>query len=282
MVTGVEGQSLDQFGQAVLARVRESRPRTLVLDLRLNRGGNQDLRYGFVADLIRATGGDTRMYVLVGRGVFSATQRILDELAHLGGATLVGEPASSRPNAYGDSYRETLPYSGISFRTSVLWHQFDWRDQPWTAIDIAVPYRYADYLAGRDPALEAALAGRLPPDLGEALQAVFARDEASPAVALVHAHFDDPATRYADRARQVEEAVRWLLSAGKAADAVVVAEVATARLPDSVHAWTLLAHAQAAAGHAALARTAAEQVIRLDPNNRNVRRFLPEAKPAPQ
>lgn len=274
MVTGIQGQSLDQFGEAILARARETEPATLVLDLRLNRGGNQDLRYGFIADIIRATGAGTRLYVLTGRGTFSASQRILDELATLGDAIVVGEPASSRPNSYGDSYRDTLPHSRIALRTSTLWQQFDWRDVAWTPVDIGVPLTYADYASGQDPALDIALTRGLPQDLDAKLQAAIARDGPDAVAPTVRAFLDNPQNRYADAEGSLLHALRPLLSAGKAAEAVAAAQVVTERIPDSTRAWTLLAYAHEAAGDGARARIAAEHVIRIDPNNRDVRRFV--------
>jgi hypothetical protein len=52
----------------------------VVLDLRLNQGGNGYLAHGFVRELIKTEDADTRLFVLTWRGTFSRSQFILDDL----------------------------------------------------------------------------------------------------------------------------------------------------------------------------------------------------------
>src|SRR5690606_6506473 len=279
MVTGIDGQSLGDFGERILEVVARDNPRAVVLDLRLNRGGNQDLRFPFVADLVRATDDDTRLFVLVGRGSFSATQKLIGDLALYADAVLVGEPAGSRPDAYGDSYRETLPNSGITLRVSTRWHQDELHDGDWTPIDLWAPLAYADYVAGRDPALEAALAYVPPDPLWQ--QALRHADDPRAAAAVAQAYLDVPAHRYADRPRALVQASHRLLAQGKAEASLAIAGLGATQFPDSVRLWTIVAHAADAAGDPSRARDAAQQAIRLDPDNRDVKRFLPPGVPRP-
>lgn len=274
MVTGTDSQSLEQFGDAILRQVRTTNPGSVILDLRLNRGGNHDLRFPFIAGLIKAEDEDTRLYVLAGRGSFSATQRLLDDLSNYSDAVLVGEPASSRPNSYGDSYKDTLPNSGIAFRTSMLWHQLDHRDLDWTPIDIAAPLAYDDYLAGRDPALDVALQRQVPTDLPSAVAAAAGLADAAAVTGVIEAYLGDPTTRHADVEQSLVDAIVPLLSMTPADVALAAAELAAARLPDSTRALTVLAFAYHRAGQPERAREAARRVVDLDPNNRDVRRLL--------
>jgi hypothetical protein len=274
MVTGTRQQSLADFGHAVLAQARQANPATLVIDLRLNRGGNHDLRFPFIADMIKAEDDDTRLYVLAGRGAFSATQRFLDDLANYSDAVLVGEPASSKPNSHGDSYKDTLPNSGISFRTSMLWHQLDHRDRPWTPIDIAVPLSHADYAAGRDPVLEAALGRAIPANLADDLGAAARQPEPETAVRAIDRHVRDPANRYVDREQALVDAIVPLIAPATSAPALLAAERAAVLLPDSAKVLTVLAFARHRAGQSDAARHAARRVIALDPDNRDVRPLL--------
>ena len=80
-------------------RPHASKTRALILDLRLNHGGNGNLRTRLVRELIRAEDADTRLFVLTWRGTFSASQFILDDLDRLTDAVFVGEPASSKPSS---------------------------------------------------------------------------------------------------------------------------------------------------------------------------------------
>lgn len=274
MVTGIKGQSLGDFGERIRERAAATNPRAIILDVRLNRGGNQDLRFPFIADLIKAEDADTRLYVLSWRGAFSATQPILDDLALFTEAVLIGEPASSRPNGYGDSYRIVLPNSGLTVRTSIKYHQRDNRERPWTPIDVAAPYRFADYVAGRDPALAAALAYSPGPAFGERLIAAAQRGGVAAALAELEAHLAAPANRWSDFEMDIGVAAQRLLSGGQGAAALAVAGRAAARFPDSARLAMVEAILAEAQGDRARAFDAGRRVQAIEPNNREARSLL--------
>jgi tetratricopeptide (TPR) repeat protein len=281
MVTGTKQQSLDAFGAAILEQARATNPAVLVIDLRLNRGGNHDLRFPFIADMIKAEDHDTRLYILAGRGSFSATQRLLDDLANYSEAVLVGEPASSKPNSYGDSYKDTLPNSGIAFRTSMLWHQLDHRDLPWTPIDVTVPLTHADYAAGRDPVLEAALRQAVADDLPTELAAAAKQADAAMAAQAIDAYVRNPVNRYADWEQAFVGAILPLITPATLSHALAAAEEAAALLPASTRVLTILAFARFHAGNLDGARAAARRVVELDPNNRDVHPLLRGSRTGP-
>jgi hypothetical protein len=108
-------------------------------------------------EAIDAEGG---LYVLIGRRTFSAAVLLTGELERLTKAVFVGEPASSPPNFYGNDSFFSLPYSGLQGSITNGYHQRStWEDvSPWTPPDIWAPLTAEDAAAGRDPALEAALA----------------------------------------------------------------------------------------------------------------------------
>jgi hypothetical protein len=274
MVTGIKGQSLADFGERIRERAAATNPRVIVLDVRLNRGGNQDLRFPFVADLIKAEDADTQLRVLSWRGAFSATQPILDDLAQFTDAVLIGEPASSRPNGYGDSYRIVLPNSGITVRTSIKYHQRDTRDRPWTAIDVATPYRFADYAMGRDPALAAALASDRGPALGARLAAAAARGGTAGALAELDAHIADPANRWSDFEIDLGAAAQRLQADKQPVAALAVARRAAARVPGSARLALIEAIIAEGAGDRALAAGAAQRALSIEPDNREARSLL--------
>ena len=282
MVTGIKGQSLAAFGERIRERAAATNPRAIILDVRLNRGGNQELRFPFIADLIKAEDSDTRLYVLSWRGAFSATQPILDDVALFTDAVLIGEPASSKPNGYGDSYRILLPNSGITVRTSIKYHQRDNRDRPWTAIDIAAPYRFADYVAGRDPALAVALAHLPGPTLGEQLADAARRGGATAALAALDAHIEAPSNRYSDFELDLSAAAQRL-QADKLGDAALaVAGRAAARFPTIARLALVEAFIAEANGDAALAADAARRAQAIEPDSREARSLLERlAGPAP-
>jgi hypothetical protein len=275
MVTDVEGQTLGEFGQRIRARAEATNPRAVILDVRLNRGGNMDLRFRLVRELIKAEDDDTRLFVLTWRGAFSATQALLDDLSRYSDAILIGEPASSKPNSFGDSFRITLPNSGLTVRTSIRWHQIDDGDDPWTPVDVATPLTFADYAAGLDPALDAALRYTPSPSLEQQIiQAARSGGAAAVRNALT-SYLAERSNRYADVEGQLLAASQRLVDHEKRnEEALYVAQLTTERFARSVDAWSVLAHVGEATSRYDVARMAAARTLELDPNNRWARSLM--------
>ena len=152
--------SLRAFVHRAIAAADSADANRIVLDLRLNGGGNAYFNRQILLPLIKSRY-DTRdkLFVITGRRTWSAAQMLVTELQKYSNATFVGEPSASKGNHYGDSYRIVLPNSKVTFRVSTLWHQYlDSRDKR-EIIEPALPVQltFADYAAGRDPILAAAL-----------------------------------------------------------------------------------------------------------------------------
>jgi hypothetical protein len=268
MVTDTKDETLGAYGQRILDRVRATNPAMIILDLRLDQGGNGDLRNGLVASLIRCEDADTRLFVLVGRGTFSASEFILEDLDRLTDAVFIGEPASSRPTGYGDAYRAILPNSGIAVRTSIKYWQSGQDMRPYIPVDVAAPLTFANYAAGRDPALAAALAYQPPPPLGEQLTAAAARGAAPAAVKAAIAYVDDPAHRYSDMKSKLTVAEQEMLEGKQGAAALEVARWSAKRFPRSSDLAIVRALAADAQGRKEEAREAIDAALAIDPNNR--------------
>lgn len=153
--------SLSAFMARAIAVADSAGADKFVLDLRLNGGGNGDFNKQIMLPLIKSKY-DTpgHLYVLTGRRTWSAAQMLVTELMKYTTAIFVGEPTASHGNHFGDSYRIVMPNSGVTVRVSTLWHQYlDSRDKR-LMIDpeIRAPLTFADYVAGRDPALQAIVA----------------------------------------------------------------------------------------------------------------------------
>ena len=281
MVADVKDQSLTQFGQKIRKRAEALNPRAVILDLRLNQGGGGHLRNGLVRELIRTEDEDTRLFVLTWRGTFSASQFIMDDLDRLTGAVFVGEPASSKPSSYGDAFRTPLPNSGIQVRSSIYYWQQGQNDDPWTWIDVATPYSFADYEAGRDPALEAALAYGPPPSLRDRLLAAAKAGGPDGLRRAVAAYRADPANRYSKITTNLLVAAEYMNHAKHGDAAIIVAQAVAEQEPQSVDAAHVLAHLAFANGRKGLARTWARRVIELDPDHRFARSLLERIDEAP-
>ncbi|HWG32843.1 MAG TPA: S41 family peptidase, partial [Gemmatimonadaceae bacterium] len=144
-----DNATLEQFSDRLMAFIDTAQIDRLVIDLRLNRGGNGELRLPLVRALLRTPKINTRgkLFVLIGRSTFSAAQFLLDDLQEYSMALFVGEPSGSKGNTYGDSRQIKLPNSGITVRASVYYWQ-DWSPfvtRQWTAPDVAAEMSFADY-----------------------------------------------------------------------------------------------------------------------------------------
>lgn len=132
-----------------------------VLDLRLNGGGNGQWNRDILRALLKSRyDAPGRLLVITGRRTWSAAGMLIDDLENFSDAVFVGEPSAARGIGYGDSQRLVLPNSHVTLRVSTLYWQFwDPRDtRPWIEPAVPAEMTLGDYVAGRDPALAAAIA----------------------------------------------------------------------------------------------------------------------------
>ena len=231
------GEPLEKFLTRALAAADSERAERFVLDLRLNGGGNGYYNRTIVRALIRSRF-DTRgtLFVITSRRTFSAAQMLISDLEEWTNPIFVGEPSSSRGNAFGDSRRLVMPNSKVTLRVSTLWWQYwDTRDtRPWIAPEIAVLLTADAYRAGRDPALEAIAGFALGPTLAERIKPMLAARDSTAASAAIDAFRADPVNAWQDPARWLIAVASELQGEGKA-DAAALADRLRARLP----AWTM-------------------------------------------
>lgn len=144
--------------RGLLRRARSKKVRRIVVDLRLNPGGDNTQYYDLLEALRRpAIGRAGRLRVLIGRHTYSAAGNLAADIDGSTRAKLVGEPTGGSPSNWGDSTQVTLPSLGLTAYVATSYQQFG--DERALAVnpDVRVELSSADYFAGRDPALEAAL-----------------------------------------------------------------------------------------------------------------------------
>jgi hypothetical protein len=135
----------------------------LVIDMRWNQGGNytkgrEYLVYKliFMPALNRAG----HLFVITGRGSFSAGMTNITDFRRETEAILVGEPTGARPNGYQENHMFTLPNSKLRASCSMLKYRF----HPDSESDTIFPDQRIDpdwpmYKAGKDGVLQWILAG---------------------------------------------------------------------------------------------------------------------------
>ncbi len=155
-------QPFNRYAEALLKFLDENPVERMVIDLRLNGGGNSAIFDPFIAALARRRDINQpgRLFVLIGRGTFSSAYLNALRLKRETKAILVGEPTGQRPNAYGEVRTMNLPHSKLLVQYSTKYFKTMDGDPPTLSPDILVERSSWHYASGRDPALERALSYR--------------------------------------------------------------------------------------------------------------------------
>ena len=150
------GETVEAFFNRVFDYIETNKIDKLVLDMRLNGGGNNYLNLPLTIGMIKSRVNKRgNLFVIIGRETFSAAQNAVNELEKYTNAIFVGEPTAATPNHFGDARNVVLPNSKVAIRASTLWWQdMDPRDtRKWTAPQLAAELTSADYKANVDPAM---------------------------------------------------------------------------------------------------------------------------------
>lgn len=185
-------------------------------------------------------------------------------------AVFVGEPPGAALNHYGDAIANRLPNSGMTLTVSQRYWQFSLSDDTSRTMMIEVPaqFSFADWAAGRDPALDAIL----PPGRYHRVLDVLESEGSAAARRL-----------YAEQASKAGGVSWWepwdrddmrrlgqrLLQGDRIEDALAAFELSAERFPDWWRSWDGLGEGLAAAGRTAEAVRAYRRALEIAPNNWN-------------
>ncbi|HKB14471.1 MAG TPA: hypothetical protein VKF62_00315 [Planctomycetota bacterium] len=156
-----EGQPIGPFLESLLAAARSNPLRRLVIDLRVNGGGNSALLSPFITAIRKDRGLNRKgkILVLIGRRTFSSAVLNARELREGTKAIFVGEPTGGNPYS---PFREVaglrLPNAGLRLYYSQRCIRPGRAPAAAILPDVPVDVVSSDFFAGRDPVLEAALA----------------------------------------------------------------------------------------------------------------------------
>ena len=158
-------ETLQDFGVHLEAAYRADKVRTLVIDLRFNTGGNQDLGRAMMERLQAASEG-RNVYVITGRATFSAGIFHAAQWKQWGKATFVGEPVGDGLDFWSEGGNFSLPNSGLVVHFANAFHSYSRKEYPERkpyfadlSIDTLAPDHpaspsFQDYQLGRDPAMD--------------------------------------------------------------------------------------------------------------------------------
>jgi tetratricopeptide (TPR) repeat protein len=270
-------ESLADFSKRLLAFVEANDVDRLVLDLRLNRGGDGTLLRPLVVGLVKSkVNRPGRLFALIGRSTWSAAQFLLNELEEYTDVLFVGEPSGSKGNHYGDSRRITLPHSQLTVRVSVYYWQdwAPWDARQWTAPHVAAELSSAGYRAGDDPALKAALAYVPREPLRQVLDEALNEGGVELALKRFREFKADPVNKFADTEQTLLVAGERLLNEKKPEQSLLLFRLASEESPRSSRALYAVALAHARAGDRELALKSLERALDLDPKFYEVSEML--------
>ncbi len=167
---------IGDFLSMVLSRISKERPKFVVMDLRMNEGGDYTRTYSFMGAMTSLLEPDGRIYALTSGFTFSAAITTTGAIRMFGGerATIVGSPVGDRLDFWAEGGRFQLPNSFITvgytsgrhdyhqrcsdFTTCYWLNEFHLVRVPTLDPDIDAPITFAAYKALRDPAMEAVMA----------------------------------------------------------------------------------------------------------------------------
>jgi tetratricopeptide (TPR) repeat protein len=193
-------QTIEQYFNQVGEFIDKNPVEKLVLDVRMNGGGNNYLNKPIITNIIAAKkiNQPGKFFCIIGRRTFSACQNLVNELSKYTEVTFVGEPTSENINFYGDTRTETLPNSRLGVNLSWLWWQnLDPRDKrPWMAPHLATALRFEDYQKGNDPAMEAIETARIEKDIEATLRNLVQQGKFDEATDIAKAYIQNPVHQY--------------------------------------------------------------------------------------
>ena len=145
-----------EFSNRIESAARPDKVRAIVIDMRLNGGGDNTKYASLIALLNEPAMKRKKLYVLIGRATFSAAANFVAEVEQYTKATFVGEPTGGGVKFYSDHPQlVSLPFSGLHVIIAAEYTERGTPNDRRLAIapDVRIPIRSADYFAGRDPAL---------------------------------------------------------------------------------------------------------------------------------
>ena len=165
------GVTIQSFLSSVDSLLVARKPANVVLDMRMNGGGDLNTTRAFVQALPTRVSG--RVFVLTSPYTFSAAISTVGYLKQAAPdrVTIVGEMVGDRLEFWAEGRPATLPASGMMIGRATERHDYATGCKPYTdchgnvvrnpisvrslAPDIVAPWTLADYQAGRDPGMAA-------------------------------------------------------------------------------------------------------------------------------
>ncbi len=266
-------EPIDAFYKKVFAFIDNNDVDKLVLDVRLNEGGNNYKNKPVVTGIIenKKINKPGKLFVIIGRRTFSACQNLVNELHNYTNALFVGEPTAENINFYGDTRRVVLPKTGIPVFLSFAWWQDkpQWENADWLAPQLAVDMNFYDYCSNKDPVLQACLdfSEKDPViDPIQRLKDLFMAGKMDEVEKEAKGMIGNPKYRYIEFETKINDAGYNLLNGKQTEGAIFIFQLNTRLFPKSANAWDSFAEANWKAKKKDKAIEYYNKAIELDPH----------------
>ncbi|RXG24145.1 tetratricopeptide repeat protein [Leeuwenhoekiella marinoflava] len=269
-------ESTKDFYARVLEEVVAKNAQKLIIDLRLNGGGNNYLNKDIIKELLQTEQINQlgKLFVIIGKRTFSACQNLVNELDNYTNVIFVGEPTAENLNFWGDNRPVTLPNSGIEIAVSYLW----WQDKPalenaeWMNPSLPVAMTFEEYRTNQDPVLEAALAFDEPdfkPRPMDYVKELYFSGQTHKLAEELPKMIQDPLYAFCDFENELIKQGNLLLQSGRGPQLQAAIQVFATVLnlfPDSANAYKHLGESYIAIGNTQKAKEVLNKAVALDPN----------------
>jgi uroporphyrinogen-III synthase len=279
-VANAKDQTVQRFFEDTFRRVAQLPVDKLVLDIRMNDGGNNYLLKPIIVGLIRMPSIDRpgHLFVVTSRNTYSAAQNLVNRLELYTNAIFVGQPTGEHINSYGDAVPIALSNSHIRIgMASVWWQDTDERDKRVeTDPEVAADPTFADYVANRDAALDEIAGYRPEQSLEDAVLHGVETGGATGGLARYRIYASNPIHRYVrGRMEAKVNALGYkLLADRRLHEAVAVLAANAVANPTSANAADSLGEAYVAAGDRVKAIESYQHALQLDPKLESSRAAL--------
>lgn len=150
-------KDLGKKSQGLFDLIKQEHPDKLVIDMRLNGGGDYEVGLKYLVHPIRKLSDLNRkehLFVLVGPNTFSAAMSNAAHFRYQTNAILVGQQIGEKPNSYQEAREMKLPNSHWTVRYSVKFYKFVDAGENVIRPDKEIVPGWDDYKSGRDPVLQ--------------------------------------------------------------------------------------------------------------------------------
>ena len=240
---------MPDFARRLRKQIDDTKPSRVILDLRMNSGGEAFWNRPLLLALLRSDWLEQpgRLFVLIGPQTFSAGTLLAIDLEKYSKVVFIGQPTGGAIQNFGNHQAVRLPASGLVVLIATKYYQNDGPndDRPFVAPQLAAGMSAADYLAGRDQAVDLAVDYRPP---AEALHAALAASPADQAASIFAAFKAEKVYRYLDTEPVLIEVGYDFIHAKELPRAIATMQLATAEHPQSANAYDSLGDAYRAAG----------------------------------